>query len=124
MPPLTLTRASRGVTLEPANDLKGTAMFVALSVRRLSPGSYEDFRRAWEPEEHPDLPGRIYHARKVGDDDEVVSFGIFAATEDEARAAFDRLPPEQEEERQARMEEFVDEVIADGIYEVVEEIER
>jgi hypothetical protein len=99
-------------------------MFVALSVRRIKHGTYEDFRRAWEPEEHPDFTGRIYHARKIGDDDEIVSMGIFSETEDEARAILDRLPPEQEEERQARMDEFVEELIADGIYEIVEEIER
>ncbi len=99
-------------------------MFLALTVRRIKHGSYEDFRRAWEPEEHPDLTGRIYHARKVDDEDEIVSLGIFSESEDEARAALDRLPPEQEEERQERMEEFVEETIADGVYEIVEEIER
>ena len=56
-------------------------MLVFFSARRLKPGSFDQFRRAWQPGEgQDDLPDgavAIYHARNRKDPDEVISFGIF-----------------------------------------------
>jgi hypothetical protein len=48
-----------------------------LTERRLKPGSWDDFRRAWEPQEAPPASGRAYHVRDLHDPDHVVSFGLF-----------------------------------------------
>lgn len=55
-------------------------MLCALSVRRLKPGAYEGFRRAWEPEEFPEGFTRAYHVRSLEDQNEVVSFGFYDRT--------------------------------------------
>ena len=59
-------------------------MVVMFSARRLKPGAWEQFRRAWEPgDEMPPGFQRAYHARNIRDEDEVISFGLFDMTIDE-----------------------------------------
>ncbi|MFL5608413.1 MAG: hypothetical protein ACJ8AD_18305, partial [Gemmatimonadaceae bacterium] len=50
-------------------------MLCLMSARRLKPGAFEQFRRAWEPDSDDYPPGfqRAYHARNVRDEDEIVS---------------------------------------------------
>jgi hypothetical protein len=96
-------------------------MLVFFSGRRLKPGAWEQFRRAWDP--GGDLPEgtvAIYHARNVKDPDEVISFGIFdGGPEDRSSVRGD----EQEElRRQDAMAAFVENVPLEGVYEVIEEI--
>src|SRR6266480_7308451 len=52
-------------------------MLVFFSDRYLKPDSWEQFRRAWQPEgaDVPDGAIAIYHARNVKDENEVISFG-------------------------------------------------
>ena len=97
-------------------------MLVFFSGRRLKPGSFEQFRRAWQPGEgEEDLPPgtvAIYHARNRKDPDEVISFGIFdiddpAAVRGDAQA---------ELKRQDAMAAYVKNVPMEGVYEVIEEI--
>ena len=58
-------------------------MIVMLSARRLKPGAWEQFRRAWDPgDAMPPGFQRAYHARNIRDEDEVISFGLFDMTED------------------------------------------
>jgi hypothetical protein len=95
-------------------------MIVALTVRRLKPGTYEQFRSAWEPEEWPSQWDRAYHVRNVNDENEVISFGFFDGTLDELQRARQEGPAE--DERQRRMAEFVQSTGADGLYEVIEEV--
>jgi hypothetical protein len=97
-------------------------MLVFFSGRRLKPGSYDQFRRAWMPEDE-DLPEgtiAIYHARNIKDPDEVISFGIFEG----GREALQEIRGEEEDElrRQDAMAAFVKNVPLEGVYEVVEEI--
>src|SRR5438309_270352 len=62
-------------------------MIVMLSARRLKPGAWDQFRRAWDPgDAKPPGFQRAYHARNIRDDDEVISFGLFDMTEDEYRS--------------------------------------
>ena len=95
-------------------------MLVALTVRKLKPGSYEQFRQAWEPEDWPEQWERAYHIRNVNDENEVISFGFFNGTLDELRQFRDESG--REDERQRRMTELVESTGADGIYEVIEEV--
>jgi len=96
-----------------------------LTERRLKPGAWEDFRRAWEPAEPPPAAGRAYHVRELGDPDHVISFGLF----DVDRATFEDLAKdpafaEVQKARFAAMAPFVAEIGADGIFEVIEVVEE
>ena len=95
-------------------------MLVALTVRKLKPGSYEQFRQAWEPADWPEQWERAYHIRNVNDENEVISFGFFNGTLDELRQLRDETGGE--DERQRRMGGLVESTGADGIYEVIEEV--
>jgi hypothetical protein len=98
-------------------------MLVFFSARRLKPGSFEQFRRAWQPSEDEVLPPEtvaIYHARNVKDPDEVISFGIFDVDKDDRNRI--RGDEQQELARQDRMANFVKNVPVEGIYEVIEEL--
>jgi|tagenome__1003787_1003787.scaffolds.fasta_scaffold17033207_1 hypothetical protein len=100
-------------------------MICILTERRLKAGSWDDFRRAWEPAEPPPVPGRAYHARDVRDPDHVISFGLF----DVDLARFQELAqdPRFGEQQRARFEAmapFVTETGADGIFEVIEVVEE
>ena len=95
-------------------------MLVALTVRKLKPGSYEQFRKAWEPEDWPKQWERAYHIRNVNDENEVISFGYFNGTLDELRQLRDESG--REDERQRKMAGPVEATGADGIYEVIEEV--
>ncbi|MGH2964264.1 MAG: hypothetical protein ACRDMH_02630 [Solirubrobacterales bacterium] len=97
-------------------------MLVFFSGRRLKPGSYDQFRRAWMPgdEELPEGTVAIYHARNLKDPDEVISFGIF---DGDPEAIGDVRGDEAAElKRQDAMAAFVKNVPLEGVYEVVEEI--
>jgi hypothetical protein len=97
-------------------------MLVFFSGRRLKPGSFDQFRRAWMPEDldPPDGTVAIYHARNVKDPDEVISFGIFEGD----RGTLDQVRGEEADElrRQEGMAPFVHDVPLEGVYEVIEEI--
>ena len=61
-------------------------MIVMFSARRLKPGAWDQFRRAWDPgDDKPPGFQRAYHARNIRDEDEVISFGLFDMTEDDYR---------------------------------------
>jgi hypothetical protein len=101
-------------------------MLVFFSGRRLKPGAWEQFRRAWMPGEAGELPEgtvAIYHARNVKDEDEVISFGIFdGGREDIPRVRGAGQGEEAELKRQEAMAAFVQNVPLEGIYEVIEEL--
>jgi hypothetical protein len=93
------------------------ATWSVLTGRKLKPGAFDDWRKAWEPEEWPEGV-RAYILRKVGDPDEVIAFGLFEGTREELEAM--RPDPSTESERQARMAPHIENQFADGVYEVVE----
>lgn len=101
-------------------------MFYAMVVRRLKPGSYESFRRAWEPDtvEHwPKGMSRIWIARSDDDPDVIATWSLFDV--DEAQYEAFRDDPEwltAETGRMQRMAEWEEEVIASGFFRVLEEI--
>lgn len=99
-------------------------MLCALTVRRLKPGTFEQFRKAWEPEVW--LPGfqRAYHVRNVDDENEVVSFGFFDGSLEDFRRQRQEADRDgqTEERRQQRMAEFVESTGTDALFEVVDEV--
>ncbi len=101
-------------------------MLCALTVRKLKPGMYEQFRDAWDP--GPDLwvEGwtRAYHVRNLRDENEIVSFGFFEGTLEDLEQRQNEADPDgrKREERQRRLAESVEAVGADSIFEVLEEV--
>ncbi len=98
-------------------------MICTLTARRLKPGTYDEFRSAWEPgEAPPEVIGRwrrIYHVRDVEDPSVVISFGLFDGSVDELREMQGQAGRSSQ---LARVAPLVEEVLLDGSYEVVEEI--
>jgi hypothetical protein len=64
-------------------------MIVALTARRLKPGTFDDFRDAWSSEEPPEGWTEAYTVRNLQDENEVISFGFFDGTLDELRKSQD-----------------------------------
>jgi hypothetical protein len=96
-------------------------MLVFFSARRLKPGSWDQFRRAWQPEgDLPEGVRAIYHARNLKDEDEVISFGIFEGGSDDVAGV--RGDEQAELRRQEAMAAFTENVPLEGVYEVIEEI--
>lgn len=95
------------------------ATWSVLTGRKLKPGSYDDWREAWQSEAMP--PGvKAYILRKVSDPDEVIAFGFFEGTMDELEAL--RPDAATEGARQARMAPHIESQFVDGVYEVIEVI--
>jgi hypothetical protein len=88
-------------------------MLCALTVRRLKPGAFEDYSKAWNIE----VPRwRSYTVRNLEDENEIVSFGFFDGSLEDLRASqqdFDY------EDFRRRVDEFVESTGTDGIFEVV-----
>ena len=97
-------------------------MLVMFTARRLKPGAWDQFRRAWDPgEEKPPGFQRAYHARNVRDEDEVISFGLFDMTIDDYHAWRGQAESE-ENARVDRVSAFVENEHVSGVYEVVDEV--
>jgi hypothetical protein len=100
----------------------GMATYCALTVRKLKPGSYDQWREAWWPEsETEEMPegGEVFIVRNLKDPDEVIAFGIFEGDLEEMQKMMD---PEVEKKRQEGMAPYIESVGADGTYEVIEHI--
>jgi hypothetical protein len=99
-------------------------MLVFLSARRLKPGAWDQFRRAWDPgDSKPPGFQRAYHARNIRDEDEVISFGLFEMTEDEYhqwRGDADA----QENQRVDALSAFVQNEYVSGVYEVIDVVDE
>jgi heme-degrading monooxygenase HmoA len=99
-------------------------MIVMFSARRLKPGAWDLFRSAWEGPEGDRPPGlqRVYHARNIRDEDEVISFGIFDMSEDDYRRWREQADA-SETERVDALSAFVENEHVAGVYEVIETLE-
>jgi hypothetical protein len=95
-------------------------MLVALTVRKLKPGAWEDFKAAFIPTDDTQAPSgwkQFYAIRNTEDENEVVTFGFFDGTLEDLRGA-DRT---EYDNRVSQADEFIDSVGTDGVFEVVEE---
>ena len=98
-------------------------MIVMFTARRLKPGAWEQFRRAWDPgDAKPPGFQRAYHARNIRDEDEVISFGLFDMSEDDYRN-WRADADENEMQRVDRLSAFVENEHVSGVYEVVESVD-
>jgi heme-degrading monooxygenase HmoA len=99
-------------------------MIVMFSARRLKPGAWDQFRRAWEPgDSKPPGFQRAYHARNIRDEDEVISFGLFDMSEDDYRQ-WRASADAEENERVDKLSAFVQNEYVAGVYEVVDVVDE
>lgn len=96
-------------------------MHAALTVRKLKPGSYGNWREAWEPDEWPEGVQKAYILRNVNDPDEIIAFGFYDV--DLAQQRSEPSMQESERQRVERMAPYIDSIGADGLYEVIEEVQ-
>jgi heme-degrading monooxygenase HmoA len=99
-------------------------MIVMFSARRLKPGAWDQFRRAWDPgDDKPPGFQRAYHARNIRDEDEVISFGLFDMSEDDYRRW--RADADAEEmKRVDQLSAFVESQPVEGVYEVIDVVDE
>ena len=98
-------------------------MIVMFSARRLKPGAWEQFRRAWDPgDSRPPGFRRAYHARNIRDEDEIVSFGLFDMSVEDYRRWREEADAD-ELKRVDRISAFVVNEYVSGVYEVIDEFE-
>jgi hypothetical protein len=97
-------------------------MLCALTVRQLKPGTFERFAEEFGPRESEGPPRgwvRFDMLRDLADENRVVTFGFFDGTFDE----LERSQAESSyEERRAAVDDIVDEVVVNGVFEVVREM--
>jgi hypothetical protein len=93
-------------------------MIAAHTVRRLKPGTFEQFAETFGPPEGAESSGwvRFYMLRAIADEDEVITFGFFDGTVEQLDASQDELGYS---ETRGAIEPLVDAVIANGLYEIV-----
>jgi hypothetical protein len=95
-------------------------MICALTVRKLKPGTYDEFREAFlsgmDPNSPPEGWVRFDMLRNAENPDEVITFGFFDGSVDELRR--DEADMGYEEQMR-RIEPFVASAGTSGIYEVV-----
>ena len=94
-------------------------MYCALTVRKLKPGTYDEWRKAWGSDEDIPEGAEAYIVRNLKDPNEIVAFGLIEGDMDEIKETFDE---EQERARQEAMAPYIESIGADGIYEVIERI--
>lgn len=96
-------------------------MICALTVRKLKPGTFEQFREAFMGgmgETPPEGFVRFNMLRSTEDPDEVISFGIFDGSAEQLR---ELAAKEGYAEQLEGIAPFVESVGADGLYEIVED---
>lgn len=98
-------------------------MICALTVRKIKPGRFDDFHDAFMAgmDNGDPPPGfvRFDMVRNTDQPDEVICFGLFEGTADQLRESADEGGYAEQLERIAP---YVDSIGADGLYEVVEEL--
>jgi hypothetical protein len=93
-------------------------MLCAHTVRRLKPGSFDEFSERFVPagDEPPAGWVRFHLLRNVADENEVVTFGFFDGTLEE-------LERSQSDhgygDRRESIDALVDSVVSNGVYEIV-----
>jgi hypothetical protein len=95
-------------------------MLCALTVRKLKPGSFDQFKDGFMPGEgdRPEGWVRFNMLRNVNDENEVVTFGFFDGTMDELNAS---QADHGYDERRASVDDLVESVVSNGVYEIAQE---
>jgi hypothetical protein len=96
-------------------------MLCSILVRRLKEGAgYEDFHRAWFPDEGFGVPARVRNALRVDDRRELLSVGFLDLAVEELGAGLERVAA-AERRRHDRIANVIDSTVASGIYEVLDD---
>ena len=98
-------------------------MVCAVAVRQIKPGTYEQFRKAWQHD--PWLPRyeKALVLRNQDNPDQVLAIAFFAGSQQEYEAARDDpATMRAEEERLHRISEFEEGVLVSGVFDVVDEV--
>ena len=98
-------------------------MLCAHTVRKLKPGTFEQFAEAFRPDQGTP-PGRWIRfnmLRGMDDRDQVVTFGFFDGTIEELNASQDE---HGYRDRVEAVAPFVEEVLLNGLYDVVVDVSR
>jgi hypothetical protein len=101
-------------------------MMCGLVVRRLKPGSYREFRQAWEPlsdDEWPRGMTRLWIGRADDDPDVVATWGLFELDADGLEELRDDPGwMAAESRRMQRMAAYQEELIVSSFFELAEEV--
>lgn len=96
-------------------------MLCALTVRKIKPGNFDQFREAFlgvDMETPPEGWIRFNMLRNTQDPDEVICFGVFDGTVEQLKESSNQLG---RDEQQAAIAPFVESVGTDGLFEIVED---
>jgi hypothetical protein len=97
-------------------------MLCALTVRQLKPGTFERFAEEFGPRESEGPPRgwvRFDMLRDLANENQVVTFGFFDGTLDELEQS---QSEHGYEERRTAVDDVVDEVVVNGVFEVVRDM--
>ena len=92
-------------------------MKAVFTARRLNAGHYDDFRKAWEPDQWPAGFSGAYLMRDTADPDQITVIGLFDVSDDEAARLQANLEP-SERERHERMAPHIAETLVSGLFDV------
>jgi hypothetical protein len=92
-------------------------MKAVFTARRLNAGHYDDFRKAWEPDEWPAGFAGAYVMRDTGDPDQITVVALFDVTDDDASRLQADLEP-SEKARHERMAPHVADTLVSGLFDV------
>jgi len=95
-------------------------MLCAMTQRKLKPGSFDDFRAAFVPDDEEAPAGwkEFYAVRSLDDENEVITFGFFDGNLAELKES--QRGGHYDARREAA-DRFVESVGVDGLFEVIEE---
>jgi hypothetical protein len=92
-------------------------MKAVFTARRLNAGHYDDFRKAWEPDQFPVGFKGAYLMRDTADPDQITVIGLFDVSDDEAARLQTDLEP-SERGRHERMAPHIAETVVSGLFDV------
>lgn len=97
-------------------------MICAHTVRRLKPGTFDEFVARFSPPNDQPPAGwvRFHTLRSLANENEVITFGFFDGTVAELEAS---QVDHSFAERRASVDELVEEVVLNGLYEVAVTLE-
>ena len=98
-------------------------MLCAVTIRTIKPGTFDAFRRDWEPRPWPPELRRVLVSRNEQDPDQVLTASFIEVP----LAEFDTMRDHPallraEEERLARIAPYEENLVYKGIFEVVEDL--
>jgi hypothetical protein len=96
-------------------------LLCSILVRRLKEGAgYDDFHRAWFPDQGFGVPARVRNALRVDDPRELLSVGFVDLPVAELAAGLERVAA-AEKARHDRIAQVIESTRLTGIYEVVDD---